>query len=304
MNPKCDKCSEDSIIYQSYSGLHLCKKHFIESVESKVMKYIRKHIDIGNEEKLCVALSGGKDSCVLLYLIDKIFGEWPNLDIISITIDEGIENYRDEAIEYSKSLCEFLDIKQYIYSFKEEIGYSLDEISDVVGKERTCRYCGILRRWLLNKKTKKKNVDKLAVGHNLDDESQSALMNFLSGENFRLNRVAAGPSKKDGFIPRIKPLREVPEKEIGLYAKVKEEVSSHFDECPYSDWALRGDVRDMLNWYEEKHPGTKYSVLRGVDRISKNLTKEENAKLQKCLRCGEPTNNQKCQACKLIENLN
>ncbi|OUJ18189.1 tRNA(Ile)-lysidine synthase TilS/MesJ [Methanonatronarchaeum thermophilum] len=298
----CDKCSQEAVIHQKYSGLHLCQTHLMESVESKVKQTLRKNCDIQHGQRIGIALSGGKDSSVLLHIMHQVFGEWPDLDLICISVDEGITGYRDPSIELATKKTNELDIEHHVYSFKKEVGYTLDEISNTVGDEKTCRYCGILRRWILNKKSKTLNLDKIAIGHNLDDESQSALMNFLDGDVDRLARQGPEINNKKGFIPRIKPLREVPEKEIGLYALINNKVDAHFDECPYSDWALRQEARKILNKYETNHPGTKYSILRSVDQIAPNIPKK-NIDLNNCQKCSEPTTNKNCRACQIIKKL-
>ncbi len=301
---RCSKCEEKSILYQRYSGMDLCKSHLKNSIEKKVKNYFRENCRIRKNDTIAVALSGGKDSSVLLYIIKDIFGEWPNLDIYTISIDEGIGKYRNESLEKAKSLSESLGIENHIYTFKEELGVSLDEIAEIDKNERACSYCGILRRWILNKSSKEVGADWLAVGHNLDDESQSALMSFLDGEVENIASLGGKPTKLKGFTPRIKPLRKIPEKEIALYAKINRDIGAHFDECPYSYQALRQEVRSMLNKYERGHPGTKYSILSTIDKIAPILSEEINSlELDECSCCGEPSKNDKCRTCELITDI-
>jgi len=61
MSIKCMKCNRDAIIFQKYSGMHICKRHFIEDVERKVKLTIRKQYKIEKGDIIAVALSGGKD---------------------------------------------------------------------------------------------------------------------------------------------------------------------------------------------------------------------------------------------------
>jgi len=88
MSIKCDKCKHASIIYQRYSGMHLCKKHFMEDVERKIKLTIRKHYPVKKNETIAVAISGGKDSSVLLYMLHKIFGERPDIRLIALSVDD------------------------------------------------------------------------------------------------------------------------------------------------------------------------------------------------------------------------
>ena len=95
---KCQRCSKSAVIYQKYSNAHLCKNHFIEDVERKIKRDIRKFKMIGKGEKIAVALSGGKDSIALLYVLHKIFRNRPDLEFMAITIDEGIKGYREHTL--------------------------------------------------------------------------------------------------------------------------------------------------------------------------------------------------------------
>ena len=146
---------------------------------------------------------------------------------------------------------------------------------------------------------------KIATGHNLDDEVQGIMMNYLEGNTDNLTKLGAKTeSKADEFTVKIKPLREIPEREIGLYVVAKD-LEVHFDSCPYAMQSFRGEVSELINQLTEKHPTIKYSTLRGYDKI-KSILKDE---LQKdyahgrCSRCGEPASNELCKACSFLEEL-
>lgn len=112
---------------------------------------------------------------------------------------------------------------------------------------------------------------KIATGHNLDDEVQAIMMNYLEGNTDNLTKLGAkSSSKAKEFTVKIKPLREIPEREIGLYVVAKE-LEVHFDSCPYAQQSFRGEVSDLINKLSEKHPTIKYSALRGYDKIRKLL---------------------------------
>ena len=299
MNLKCSKCKKDAIIFQKYSGMHLCKKHFIEDVERKIKLTIRKHFNIQKNDVIAIALSGGKDSAVLLYMLHKIFGPRPDVELVAITIDEGIKGYREHTLESAKELTARVGVRHIIRSFEDEFDITLDE---VVAKERekgACSYCGVLRKTLLNKTAIEVGATKLATGHNLDDESQTILLNHLRGEVSRMVKFAQ-PHALEGLVLRAKPLRYVPEKEVALYALVND-LPVDFSECPYAHEAIRGEVRDMLNNFEVAHPGTKYSLLKGFDTMAPMMSKEyTDIELAKCRICGQACSLEICQACKLL----
>ena len=66
----CKNCSIKPV-YSQISGVKLCRSCFIKYFEKKVIKTIKKYNLIQNNDKIAVAVSGGKDSLSLLYLLDK-----------------------------------------------------------------------------------------------------------------------------------------------------------------------------------------------------------------------------------------
>ena len=71
------------------------------------------------------------------------------------------------------------------------------------------------------------------------------------------------------------------------------------DECPYAGSALRNEIRDMLNNYEVKHPGTKYSLLGGYESISE-LLRPADTQIVLCEKCNEPGSDRICKTCRLL----
>ena len=299
MTIKCKKCSHDAIIFQKYSGMHLCKKHFVEDVERKIKLTIRKEYCIQKNDIIAVALSGGKDSSVALYMIHKILGKRPDIEIVAVSVDEGIHGYRPNSLEVAKNLTKTLGVRHIIRSFKEAHGVTMDEVAALDREKGTCSYCGVLRNNILNRAALDIGATKLVTGHNLDDEAQTILLNHLRGDVERMVRLSQ-PAAVEGLVLRAKPLRNIPEKEVALYALVNS-IPVDFSECPYAGEALRGEVREMLNNFETRHPGTKYSLLRGFDKLAGALAKElPPATIDKCRICGETCTEDVCQACKLL----
>ncbi|MFB6076464.1 MAG: TIGR00269 family protein [Candidatus Aenigmatarchaeota archaeon] len=304
---KCWKCEKDAVIYRKFEGKAWCDEHFSEQMEKKVKKTIRKEGLIDQGDKVCVALSGGKDSSLTLYLLNKILKKWHDVELIALAIDEGIKGYREESIENARKLCKDLDVELNVVSFKENFGKNLDEIlQDEIGIGE-CTICGVFRRWLLNKASREMKADKLAVGHNLDDELQSIFMNYLKGDMNRLVRMGANPplKKDDLLVSRIKPLRNIPEKECGLYCLVNG-IEVQEDECPYVSGSMRFRVRDFLNEMEKESPGIKFSAIQMYDNLLPVLRKKfegDYGLLNRCENCGEITNKNICKTCKLAEKL-
>ena len=302
---QCSKCGNTKVIIKKeQSGQLLCKDCFIESIEKKVIKTIRHENLLDKGDKVLVALSGGKDSVTALEILDS-FRQMNIIDLCAVTVDEGIDNYRQQGIDIAKRHAERLGIEHKVVSLKDEYGVTLDEIMQKPNHKGSCSYCGVFRRTIINKAAREMNATKIATGHNLDDEVQAIMMNYLEGNTDNLTKLGAKTeSKASEFTVKIKPLREIPEREIGLYVVAKN-LEVHFDSCPYAMQSFRGEVSEVINQLSEKHPTIKYSTLRGYDKI-KHILKNEMQKEYshgRCKICGEPAANELCKACSFIKEL-
>ncbi|MDW8048318.1 MAG: TIGR00269 family protein [Nitrososphaerota archaeon] len=255
------------------------------------------------DDRIAVAVSGGKDSLSLLHILFKIEQDFPKSSICAITVDEGISGYRDEAIEIAKKNCAELGIAHIIVSFKELYGYTLDEIVEKVRGEKLtpCAYCGILRRKAINIGGQLAGATKIATAHTLDDEIQTFFLNIIHGEPLRIKRTLQTENFKVGFIPRVKPLCEVLEKETALYAYVTN-ITFQDEPCPYAGEALRNDVRRILNYMEEKHPGMKYTIYRSYEKLRDSIMLKE-IPFKICSDCGEPSSTDLCQTCQILREI-
>jgi uncharacterized protein (TIGR00269 family) len=312
MSSKCTMCGRrDAVYMRPYSGEKLCTRCFCLSIESKVRATIAKYDMLHFDDRIAIGVSGGKDSMALLHILGKLEKSFPKAKLISITIDEGILGYRDEALEIAERGCQKLDIEHIVVSFKELFGNKLDELVEELRQKETsegrltaCAYCGVLRRRALNTVARSLGATKLATAHNLDDETQTMLLNILHGDPLRIVRSKpVSPLTGSSFVCRIKPFCEVLEKETALYAYLKE-MEFQSTPCPYASSALRNDARTILNRMEEKHPGLKYTVYRSAEKLwslMDNATGTESLSI--CRLCGEPAMNDVCQPCKMLQNL-
>jgi uncharacterized protein (TIGR00269 family) len=295
-------CGAEAVYFARYSGEHLCDTHFRDSVERRVRREMRKQGPF-KKGKFAIALSGGKDSVVTLRMMHETFRDNPAIRLAAVTIDEGIASYRPPSIVVAAEHCKELDIEHVILSYEETAGVTMDKV--VAHPARTmlpCAYCGVMRRRNLNEAATRVGATHLATGHNLDDLAQTLLMNHLKGDVDRIAKM--GPHRADnvqpGLIPRIFPLRLIPEREVALYAILRG-WSYHDGECPYAVDATRGRYRDLLLQLEEETPGTRHALIAGHDRIAPLL--HSSKPLRACDRCGEPASGETCRACSLIESV-
>jgi uncharacterized protein (TIGR00269 family) len=287
-----------------YEGVSLCKKCFLDSVETKVRRAIVKRQLLKPDDIVAVALSGGKDSVALLRILQKIERRFPPARLVALTVDEGISGYRDEAVSISRDMCGELGIEHVVVSFEELFAVTMDDVARRQNELQPCSYCGVLRRKALNEGARRIGATKVATAHNLDDEAQTALLNVMHGDVERISRISMVPRAPHmGFIPRIKPLAEVPERETTLYAYA---CGARFQTlpCPHGHDALRGDIRVMLNRLEVKHPGMKHTVYHSIERLSERIWSSQKSRaLKACNICGDPTPNDTCEACVMLRTL-
>ncbi|MFP3300439.1 MAG: TIGR00269 family protein [Thermoplasmatales archaeon] len=299
---KCSFCERDAIIHIRYNGTHLCKEHFNRFLEKRVRLEFRNQLKIENPIKIVVALSGGKDSSVALYLTKKILGKRRDVKIEAVTIDEGISGYRSLTLEAAKKLTDELKVKHEIISFRDKFGVTIDEISKN-GQLLPCSYCGVFRRKSINDVSIELNADYVVTGLNLDDSVQTVIMNMARGDLDRLERLGPHFKKKDGMIPRLQPLRKIPEREVLTYAIVNNIPFSHA-ECPYAIDAIRNEFREAVDKWEERTPGTKFAILNSFDEIRDLLYyRDEKKEIKRCKICGAPSAGEICKSCSMLMDL-
>ena len=276
---------------------------FKQYIEKKVRKTIRLYKLFSKSDKIGVAVSGGKDSTVCLYILKKL-----GYKVEAITINALIGNYSKENLENIRGVCLENDIKLHEISFRDEFGRSLCSLRSFLQskahKYQSCMLCGILKRYLLNKYGKKFGFSYLVTGHNLDDAAEAFLMNVFRND-FKLAR-RQGPisrqvsSKK--FVRRVKPLYFITNEETERYSKIMK-FPVRYEICPCSVDAHRRKYRAMLNEWEKENPGVKYSVVRFHEEMLINLKKEEKTEVKLCNSCGEPAAGKVCKTCQIFKEL-
>lgn len=306
MQQKCVECGSNSVISPAYGPHHFCREHFLHFFEKRVRRTIRENRLVEGREKIVVAYSGGKDSGTTLFILKKIFGK--SNPIEALLIDEGIPNYRGNALDVAEKNCKKWKVPFTRVSFAEEFGFTMVDVMRKTGAKKeigsTCAYCGVLRRQLLNKHAKKMGAGKIATGHNLDDEAQSVLMNVFDADMTRFFRLGPKSPITKGMVPRIKPLYLCPEKEVEAFAKFSGIGFFKKGGCPFKWQAKRNDFRAMLDGFEAKYPGTMFSIVQFLKQVKEGGKKNAGSKkLAVCPKCGEPSSGGACKACKMAEAL-
>lgn len=306
MQSGCSKCGNPAVYLRRYTSERLCESCLVHTTVDRVRRTINRQKMLEEDDRIVVAISGGKDSTALLHILYKIESNFPKSELIPVTIDEGIRGYRDKALKAAKELTKSLDLVLEVISFKDLFGHSLDEIAKIRPDKSVgvCSYCGVFRRRALNEAAKRLEADVIAVGHNLDDEAQTVLMNIMRGDSRRIARTNVPRSRSiQGLVPRVKPLTELSERDIVAYSHCLGLVY-HDVPCPYSGEAYRNDLKPFLNDMEHQRPGTLLAILRSAEAMTEAfLAVSSDWLVNKCERCNTPTPSKICKACSMLEDI-
>lgn len=298
---KCDRCNNTSVFFRKYSGERLCSSCFSHSIIQKTTKTISKYNMIKRGDVVGVAVSGGKDSLSLLDILEKL-SESHNFTLKAITIDEGIPNYRDEALEIVSNFCNKLGIEYKSYSYKDIFDLTLQESLELRPDEQmsSCSICGILRRRAMDYGAMDLGIDVIATGHNLDDVLQTFIINMLSGDTNKIGWMY--PDTSTNKNRKIKPFCEIYENEIVFYAFTNE-IPFQSEQCPHMNEGIRTEIRNFLNSLENKHDGIKNNMYRSVMKIISSV-KNGNYKQKKiCSKCGNECTGVTCSVCNMLVDL-
>jgi len=248
------------------------------------------------EERIAVAISGGKDSLVLWKALTKL-----GFKAEGIFIDLGIEDFSILSKRVAENFAEKIKKTLKIISLKKEIGITIPQLKTKTKKY--CSLCGSLKRYLLNKIAKKENFSVLVTGHNLDDEASSLLGNILNWHLKYLARKYPVLPAGNGFLKKAKPLCRFTTFEIREYAKI-EKIEYLEERCPFSPEARRLTYAEIMDELEREMPGTKLRFFS--DYLSKaypifheRMEEFMEKSLIKCETCGEPAVSSPCFVCKL-----
>lgn len=297
----CSRCGGKAIYSRAYSGEDLCGKCFKKSVEEKAVKTISKFRMLDYGDKVLLMISGGKDSLAMLRILSNVSRSHAS-ELVAVTIDEGIEGYREDAIEIARDACASSKVAHHVYSFKELFGYTMDELELLKGGESSCSICGVLRRRAMDIVAQKLDVHVVATAHNLDDIIQTFFINLLNNDIKRLPWNLPVHCETELFgQKRIKPLAEIYEEELALYSFLNRERFQKVS-CPYMHQGIRSEIRQTLNSLERRHPGIKYSLFKSAINVPKYM-RLSKMRRRKCERCGYPTFSSRCSVCSILDAL-
>ncbi|OCK81183.1 adenine nucleotide alpha hydrolases-like protein [Lepidopterella palustris CBS 459.81] len=287
----CALCNTNrALILRPKNHQKLCKPCFLRTFETEIHHTITSHHLFHRGERIAIGASGGKDSTVLASVLKTLNERYDyGVELLLLSIDEGIKGYRDDSLETVKRNAKQYDMPLTILGYEELYGWTMDQVVEQVGKKGNCTYCGVFRRQALDRGAARLGVQHVVTGHNADDVAETVLMNLLRGDLPRLSRTtsiitstpsltpppppsSSPPSSSSSTchtnIKRSKPLKYAYEKEIVLYAHHKN-LDYFSTECLYSPEAFRGSARALIKNLERIRPSAILDVVRSGEDMAK-----------------------------------
>jgi uncharacterized protein (TIGR00269 family) len=161
--------------------------------------------------------------------------------------------------------------------------------------------CGLFKRQLLNRLTRKEGFKALVVGHNLDDEAGRLLGNLVRHRSQYVEKQYPFLPSNHSHLPhKLKPLYRLEAHEIRVYCEVRG-IANEDGKCPLSRGATSHTFKEALNFLEEKMPGTKRNFLYSF--LANKEPPHTRAVFGTCRQCGQPTYEDLCSVCNILNQL-
>jgi len=302
---KCLKCGRPAVLHMRQHKLALCEAHYLEWFVGYTERTIEKYHMFGPDDRVLVAVSGGKDSLSLWDVLLRLGYQADGL-YIDLDIDQGT-GYSVASREKAEHFAAQHPEAQFmVVDLKAEYGETLPEVARRKhrGRRKLCAICGLVKRHIMNRVAREGGYDVLATGHNLDDEVTVLLSNVLQWRVDFLARQAPVLAAHDGLVRKVKPFCRFYESETAVYALVAD-IDHIFAECPYAQGATSLRYKLLLNQMEDESPGTKLHFYLSFLRARRKQLFSEAAdavELHPCQRCGQPTSAPElCAFCRLWE---
>ncbi|NPA91814.1 MAG: TIGR00269 family protein [Chloroflexi bacterium] len=293
--PRCKKCGAPAVIYMRQHRLALCETHFQEWFVNYTQRTIEKYHMFGPEDRVLVAVSGGKDSLALWDVLTQLGYRADGL-YIGLGIDEGTQ-YSQRSLEAVRGfMAERPGLRLYVVDMKEAYGETIPELARRVrrGRGKPCSVCGLSKRHIMNELALREGFDVLVTGHNLDDEAAVLFQNTLRWQTGYLARQSPVlEATHPGLVRKAKPFCRFYEREVAAYAIVRG-IEYQYDECPFSVGATTIYYKELLNQLERHSPGSKFQFYTQFLKAKKKglITFHEpegEVVLRPCRICGQPT---------------
>jgi uncharacterized protein (TIGR00269 family) len=295
---KCTVCRQPAVIDVRRHNANFCVEHFVAHCEEQVRRALHQFRMIEPDERILVAVSGGKDSLALWDLLVRL-----GYRADGLYLGLGIGDYSDESGDYTRAFASSRGLDLIEVDLREHYGFDVPTGAKAA-KRVPCSACGLSKRHLFNQAAVDGGYDVVATGHNLDDEAAVLFGNVLRWSVDYLARQAPALPARNGFPRKVKPLVRLAEREMAAYCVVRG-IDYQVEECPMAKGNRHLGYKEALNTIEAQSPGSKAAFYfefldKAAHRFNAGFADDQEALLA-CERCGAPTPVEVCAFCRLVE---
>ncbi|HEY5648958.1 MAG TPA: TIGR00269 family protein, partial [Nitrospiria bacterium] len=293
---RCKRCRKKAVLKMPRHNTSVCPGCLNLYAVEQVRRAIRGEGMFRQDERVLVAVSGGKDSLALWDILIRM-----GYDTAGLHIQLGIGDYSRKSLEKTEAFAESRGLELIVHSLEKEEGAGVIELSELINR-KACSACGVMKRYNFNRLAVDHGFPVLATGHNLDDEASRLLGNILRWQDDYLEKQSPVlPASHSRLARKVKPLFRLAEREITAYALVNR-IDYHVDECPMSVGSKMFVNKEALNRLEMESPGTKHNFYLGFLERQKEKTDIQAETIDhSCSRCGQPTTAEICSYCRILE---
>ena len=226
----------------------------------QISGYMRRAVDdyqmIAPKERVAVALSGGKDSMLLLHAMKHLSRYHPaQFELIAIFIDLGFNNIDISAMEQE---CQKLEIPLVIR--KTDIA---PLVFDIRKESNPCALCAKMRRGAIHDAALEHNCRTIALGHHKDDAIETLAMNLIYEGRIGCFQPVTYLDRKD--VRTIRPMIYLSERQIEN-AVARLHIPIVKNPCPMDHTSMRKETKELLKEAEVRFPGLAERLFGAIQR--------------------------------------
>jgi tRNA(Ile)-lysidine synthase TilS/MesJ len=229
---------------------------YIDKIEKSVGRAINRYSLIAGGDRVAVALSGGKDSLVLLETLARRRRRLPvSYELFAVHV--FIKNIGYESdVNFMREFCASLNVPFHLIEMEADL--TIDE------SKSKCFVCSWHRRKALFNFAEEMNCRELALGHHLDDAIETLMMNMMY--NGITSSLPPSLSMFSGKLQAIRPLILLEKNEIDKYAEIRR-FPSEVKRCPYGEDTSRIKAHEMIQQMTSGSSAIKKSIFRSMSNI-------------------------------------
>lgn len=297
---KCRVCRGPAVVDVRRANANFCPEHFVRFCTEQVSRAIAEFDMLDPDDRVLVAVSGGKDSLAVWDLLTRM-----GYSADGLYVGLGIGDYSDTSAEHARRFAAERDLHLIEVDLPGEYGYDIPT-GAATARRAPCSVCGTSKRHLFDAAAIDGGYDVLVTGHNLDDEAAVLFGNVLRWQTEYLARQLPVLPAANGFPKKVKPLVRLSERDMAAFCIVTG-IDYLVDECPMSAGNKHLGYKDALNDIELVSPGTKsdfyFSFLRRAAALFRDAVAEsaDHEPIGICTRCGAPSGSDVCAFCRILE---